>query len=120
MAAIPNTQWVEQTLNDLTPRMAKAINSVFSPFVGGARYLADTAANGEKRNMRDFAKATWGGDGNGLLDFTVGEGDKAMTLNGGKIAATGAGLGLGYRALSGGGVYRDKDGNTDLAGIPFV
>lgn len=138
MAAIPNTQWVEQTLNDLTPRMAKAINSVFSPFVGGARYLMDT--EGKPRSWRGFAESAWGGSKDDLTGINVGKtfkkdqdgnilkdandnpivDDPGFYINGGKVATTGVGLGLGYRALSGGGVYRDKDGNTDLAGIPFV
>lgn len=40
--------------------------------------------------------------------------------NGAAIAGSIAGAGIGYRFLSGGGIYRDKDGNTDIAGIPFV
>ena len=54
---------------------------------------------------------------NGNLD--INEGDE-MRLHIGKIAGGIAGLGIGYRFLSGGGAYRDKDGNTDIAGIPFV
>ena len=41
-------------------------------------------------------------------------------LSGRKVLGAASGLGVGYRFLSGGGIYRDKDGNTDLAGIPFV
>ena len=37
-----------------------------------------------------------------------------------KIAGSTMVAGVGYRALSGGGVYRDSNGNTDVAGIPFV
>ena len=63
----------------------------------------------------------FGADEGGLTNFTIGKGtNHEMHLNGAKIGTGVAGLGLGYRALSGGGVYRDKDGNTDIAGIPFV
>lgn len=41
-------------------------------------------------------------------------------LSGGKIAGAMSGIGVGYRVLSGGGLYRDKDGNVDIAGIPFI
>lgn len=105
-------EWVGEALQRITPRAAGAINSVFSPFVKGAQYMMETPA--EKRNLKELAEEAWGGEG--LTSFSVG----GMRLNGGEIAKTAAGLGLGYRALSGGGVYRDKDGNTDIAGIPFV
>lgn len=36
------------------------------------------------------------------------------------IAGSFIAAGAGYRALSGGGAYRDSNGNTDIAGIPFV
>lgn len=77
--------------------------------------------------MKGFIQSTVGGDGKHATDFHVG-GEKledgsykgGMWLNGADMAATASGLGIGYRFLSGGGVYRDKDGNTDIAGIPFV
>ena len=42
------------------------------------------------------------------------------TWSGKKIAGGLAVLGIGYRFASGGGVYRDKNGDTDIAGIPFI
>lgn len=39
--------------------------------------------------------------------------------DGRKVAAAAMALPVGYRFLSGGGVYRDKDGNVDWVGIPF-
>lgn len=46
------------------------------------------------------------------------------TYNYGNMARLGAagwiGGSVGYRALSGGGLYRDADGNTDIIGIPFI
>lgn len=41
-------------------------------------------------------------------------------ISGTKVAGALSSLGIGYRFLSGGGLYRDKDGNTDIAGIPFI
>lgn len=40
--------------------------------------------------------------------------------DGRKVARAAAVLPVGYRFLSGGGVYKDKDGNFDVVGIPFV
>ena len=107
-----NLGWITDKLKSLTPRCTGAINSAFSPFVNGARYMAETPA--EKRSFKDFAENAWGGEG--LTSFNVGD----MRLNGAEMAKTAAGLGIGYRALSGDGAYRDKNGNTDIAGIPFV
>jgi hypothetical protein len=41
-------------------------------------------------------------------------------LNMGAVAGSYLGASAGYRALSGGGVYRDKNGNANIIGIPFV
>lgn len=44
--------------------------------------------------------------------------------NWGSIAATAGATYVGgssaYRLASGGGIYKDADGNTDLIGIPFI
>lgn len=112
-------------------RSSEAINSVytigknlaetaFSPWLRGIDYLSETATSGEARSGRKMVERMFGDDGKGVTKFTIGEGDKQMTLNGARIGAGMASLGIGYRALSGGGLYRDKDGNTDIAGIPFV
>jgi hypothetical protein len=36
------------------------------------------------------------------------------------IAGSFMAAGVGYRAISGGGVYKDSNGNTNLAGVPFI
>ena len=51
-----------------------------------------------------------------MLSFDLG----GKTWSGKKIAGGLAGLGIGYRFASGGGAYRDKNGDTDIAGIPFI
>lgn len=38
----------------------------------------------------------------------------------GKIAGTTFSLGVAGRIASGGGLYKDKYGNTNLPGVPFV
>lgn len=42
------------------------------------------------------------------------------SLNMGAIAGSYVGVSTGFRALSGGGAYRDRNGNANIAGIPFV
>lgn len=41
-------------------------------------------------------------------------------LSGAKVAAAGVGLSAAGRLATGGGIYRDADGNTDIIGIPFI
>lgn len=41
-------------------------------------------------------------------------------VNVGKIAGAYVGLSAGARVISGGGLYKDNQGNTNIAGIPFV
>lgn len=63
-------------------------------------------------------------------DLTFGQKMKAIAMNdkgeysAGRIAGMGAagifGLNAAGRIASGGGLYRDSDGNFDLIGIPFI
>lgn len=41
-------------------------------------------------------------------------------LNWGTVAGSYIGAAAVYRGMSGGGAYRDKNGNTNLVGVPFV
>lgn len=116
-----------QKINDVYDIAKNLAETAFSPWIEGVKYLGES--EGTKRSGREMAKRMFGGDGNGLTDFTIGKKfaedgktvtDPGITLNGAKIATGAASLGIGYRALSGGGLYRDKDGNMDIAGIPFV
>jgi hypothetical protein len=38
----------------------------------------------------------------------------------GAMAKTASGLAIGWRFATGGGIYRDKNGNFDVAGVPFI
>lgn len=48
---------------------------------------------------------------------TFKDGDK---LKYGKIAGSYIGLSAAARVATGGGLYRDRNGNTNIAGVPFV
>ena len=41
-------------------------------------------------------------------------------LSGAKLAGAGVGLSGAGRIASGGGIYKDADGNTDIIGVPFI
>ena len=51
------------------------------------------------------------------IKSTFKNGDK---WNVGKIAGSAIGASAVGRIASGGGIYRDKDGNTNIIGVPFV
>lgn len=72
-------------------------------------------------------------DGDGIKQAalkTFGQFDKAgnailneagkQKLNYGKIAGSYIGTAAALRVASGGGAYKDKNGNTNLIGVPFV
>lgn len=118
----------QEIVQKLMPRGAgSCVTSLFNfftqPLADAAGYMATHGGEGqEARTVKGLMGEAFKADGNGLTDFWIGEKGKegSMHLNGAKIAGAAGSLGIGYRALSGGGVYRDKDGNTDIAGIPFV
>ena len=45
---------------------------------------------------------------------------KDGTLNYGKIAGSYIGLSAAARVATGGGLYKDRNGNTNIAGVPFI
>ena len=109
--------WMKNTFDTLTPRCSKAINSIDKAMDAGSVFGKDgmihrvfgTNEDAEKwwrigvKETDDAGKVT----GRHYYD--------ARKVFGGLIGAS-----AGARLLSGGGVYKDRDGNTDLIGIPFV
>ena len=112
-----SANWVGDAFKKLTPRCSGAINSVDHAMDAGSVFGKDgmihrvfgTAEDAEKwwrigvKETDDAGKVT----GRHYYD--------ARKVFGGLIGAS-----AGARLLSGGGVYKDRDGNTDLIGIPFV
>lgn len=118
MGAVKSSaSWMKETFNSLTPRCSKAINSVDHAMDAGSVFGKDgmihrvfgTNEDAEKwwrigvKETDDAGKVT----GRHYYD--------ARKVFGGLIGAS-----AGARLLSGGGIYKDRDGNTDLIGIPFV
>lgn len=109
--------WMKNTFDTLTPRCSKAINSIDNAMDADSVFGKDgmihrvfgTNEDAEKwwrigvKETDDAGKVT----GRHYYD--------ARKVFGGLIGAS-----AGARLLSGGGIYKDRDGNTDLIGIPFV
>lgn len=47
-------------------------------------------------------------------------GEEATRLSGAKIAGSVMGLSMAGRIVTGGGLYRDKNGNANIPGVPFI
>lgn len=47
-------------------------------------------------------------------------GKMVKELSGKKIAGTAIGVSMAGRVITGGGLYKDKNGNTNIPGLPFI
>jgi hypothetical protein len=85
----------------------KSITNVYDFFSGGFRNVAKNMGEGT-----DFMPAVKQAYSKGNV---AGGGVNVSAIAGSYLTAS-----AGYRALSGGGAYRDKNGNTNIAAVPFV
>lgn len=84
---------------------SKFVNAIANNFLGGAELVGNVLDNqGMKSIEKTFAK---GGASENGWDM-------------GKIAGSYLGVAAAGRVLTGGGVYKDGNGNTNLVGVPFV
>ena len=118
MGAVKSSaSWMKETFNSLTPRCSKAINSIDNAMDAGSVFGKDGMIH--KVFGTDEAAEKWWRVG-------VKETDDAGKVTGRhyydarKVFGGIVGASVGARLLSGGGVYKDGNGNTDLIGIPFV
>lgn len=86
----------------------KAINHIGNNYLGGMEYVS-----------RGLRKGDWGMD-NLKKTFTHQTGPKKGQVNVGKIAGSYIGVGVAARVATGGGLYKDRNGNTNIAGVPFI
>jgi len=101
-----------EVINAIGTTAGGVFNFMKEPWSKGIKYAT---GEGEK-NWKGLAQEMFSGNKNDLTYFEAG----GQGYNGAKIATALGGLGIGYRFASGGGAYRDKNGNTDIAGIPFI
>lgn len=94
-----------------TPKLRsnQAINSIAKGAINngtGAFEVAHRVMGPQKQGFKQAVKDT----------FSHADG----TLNYGKIAGSYIGASAAARVVSGGGVTKDKNGNTNLIGVPFI
>lgn len=82
---------------------------------------ANTIVNGENSIIRRAFSTDRTGDNAKWYDMVMNKGESdEWRLSGGKVAFGLFGASAAGRLLSGGGIYKDADGNTDIIGIPFI
>ena len=118
MGAIASSAtWMKNTFSTLTPRCSKAINSIDKAMDARSVFGKDGMIHRVFGTNEDAEK--WWRIGVKETDDAGKETGRhyydARKVFGGLIGAS-----AGARLLSGGGIYKDRDGNTDLIGIPFV
>lgn len=94
-----------------TPKLRsnQAINGIAKGAINngtGAFEVAHRVMGPQKQGFKQAVKET----------FSHADG----TLNYGKIAGSYIGASAAARVVSGGGVYKDQNGNSNLIGVPFI
>lgn len=85
-------------------------------FLGGG--IRDTARNMSKaKGSQSLGTALKNAHSHMVKDAN---GNLVKELSTKKIAGTAIGVSMAGRVITGGGLYKDKHGNTNLPGIPFI
>ena len=113
-----SANWVNDAFKKLTPRCSGAIDSVDDAMMNASSVFGKDGMIHRVFGTDKDAEKWW--------RIGVKETDDAGKVTGRhyydarKVFGGIVGASVGARLLSGGGVYKDGNGNTDLIGIPFV
>lgn len=91
----------------------EAINKIGTNF-GGAFEVGEKILGKQKMGIPEALESTF------KRDVTDSAGKVTRELNYGKIAGSYIGASAAARVVTGGGVYKDRNGNGNLAGVPFI
>lgn len=106
---------VKLTLKDPT------INKIATN-AGGGFEMAGRVLGKDKMGIKEAAIKTFAKNSDKILDSSgkiIKDAEKA-NWNYGKIAGSYIGVSAAARVATGGGLYKDKNGNTNIAGVPFI
>lgn len=122
-SAARSAQNAGNSAENVAAMTAKAQNMLDSTLVGTAFNFARGLWNGSStgyRNLNQVARGekTLSQAGKDMTHDDKGNFSFAKTAM--VLGGTYMGLSSAGRILSGGGIYKDADGNTDLIGIPFI
>lgn len=99
---------VEKGLESLN--VNKAINGAYDFLSKGFKEVAS--------NYKEVGGAAEGDLMKAIKGAYYDEGAKSLKY--GNIAGSYLGVSSAYRLASGGGLYKDKNGNTNIIGVPFI
>lgn len=101
----------------------KAINKIGKNMGGGfevgARMMGKAGYN-KADSVGEALTRTFATNGDDLYKNGKRIADAKANWNYGKIAGSYIGVSAAARVASGGGLYKDKNGNTNIAGVPFI
>ena len=133
--AISSLKWIKNTCNSMRSNQSitKIEDNIKNAQTGGSLLHS---IFGESTYLTAEAAARQGGKVDHIVDNMAGqrkwyhfttdvtnEAGEVIGKNTWNGAGIGAGVGagaIGARFASGGGIYRDANGNTDIVGVPFV
>lgn len=104
-------------------RSNQAINGIVKGAVNngtGAFEVAHRMMGSQRQNFGEAMARTFATNADDLYKNGKRVQGEAAKLNYGKIAGSYIGAGAALRVVSGGGIYKDQNGNANLIGIPFL
>nr|DAU23756.1 MAG TPA: hypothetical protein [Caudoviricetes sp.] len=89
---------------------------------GGGFEMAGRVIGKDRMGIKEAAIKTFATNSDKILDSTgkIMKNAEKANWNYGKIAGSYIGVSAAARVASGGGLYKDKNGNTNIAGVPFI
>lgn len=94
-------------------------NNALGSLEVGARVMG--TGGHSKQGLGEALTRTFAKDADKLYDKTGKRiADKAANWDYGKIAASYMGVSTAARVATGGGLYKDKNGNSNIVGVPFI
>ncbi len=114
----------ENIIGQLVPRSGQAIKGSYGQIINAGKQAASDTFMGSVGNsmlggLRDAAgHIANGGNFKGALQAGFKDAQGNIMWN--RAIGGGSMLAVGWRFATGGGIYRDKNGNFDVAGVPFI
>ena len=105
-------------VRDAGATLADAFESVSRSSGAANPTSIETVFNGPNSLARRLFKSSH--EGARWDNIVMNKGNDEWRLSGRRVAAGFVGASAFGRLASGGGIYKDADGNTDIIGVPFI
>lgn len=104
--------------------VSQSLSNAFGMAARGSEAIkpstSETIFNGPNSLARRLFESSHEGARWDNIVMNKGKGEDEWRLSGRRVAAGFVGASSLGRLASGGGIYKDADGNTDIIGIPFI